>query len=180
VAPDTGEVAALHRTFLRLEGAASAAMDSAPADTAPAAEPADTPQTPATPESTAAAAVQKTVMDVHAAWSAGDLDRMMTGYANRVDYYGMENASRSFVRGKVADTIKRYDRRKITINRQATIMVRPDLARVLVDKEWDFTGRRERWYGSMRQELMMRNENGSWKIVSERAAQIFNEKHQKL
>ncbi|HET7460303.1 MAG TPA: serine/threonine-protein kinase [Longimicrobium sp.] len=183
MATDTGAVAALHDAFLRLEGAASAAMD-APADTAVAAAPADTARADTaraqSPEAAAAAATQQVVVDLHSAWSAGDLDRMMEHYASRVDYYGVENASRSFIRGRVRDTVRKYDRRLITIKRQATLMQGPNEARVLVDKDWDFTGRGEHWYGSMRQELTMRRVGGEWKIVDERAGQIYNDKREKL
>ena len=55
------------------------------------------------------------------------------------------------------------------------MFVRPDLARVLVTKDWDFDGRRERWTGSMRQELMLRQEGGQWLIVAEKSNEIFNE-----
>lgn len=181
MAADTGAVAALNDTFLRLEGAASAALD-APADTV-AAAPADTAKrdtTPAPPPQVdAAAATQQVVVDLHSAWSAGDLDRMMEHYASRVDYYNVPNASRSFVRGKVRDTVRKYDRRVITIKRQATLMQGPGEARVLVDKDWDFTGRSEHWFGSMRQELTMRLQDGGWKIVGERAGQIYNDQHEK-
>jgi hypothetical protein len=181
VAADTGALAALHGTFLRLEGAASAALDSTPPDTGAA--PADTaPRDTApaqSPEALAAAATQQAVVDMHSAWSTGDLDRMMEHYGSRVDYYGVENASRSFVRGKVRETVRKYDRRIITIKRQATLMDGPGRARVLVDKDWDFTGRTERWHGSMRQELAMRLEDGEWKIVSEKAVAIYDDKHEK-
>jgi len=182
MAADTGAVAALHDAFLRLEGAASAAMD-APPDTAVAAAPVDTAKTDTaaaqSPEAAAAAATQQVVVDLHSAWSAGDLDRMMEHYAGRVDYYGVPNATRSFVRDKVRDTVRRYDRRVITIKRQATLMQGPAEARVLVDKDWDFSGRGEHWFGSMRQELTMRLQDGEWKIVAERAAQIYNDRREK-
>jgi uncharacterized protein (TIGR02246 family) len=173
---DTGAVAVLHDRFLRLEGAAAAALAGAHADTAKA-PPADTAKSDTMAQAMDAAAVQRVVIDLHAAWSAGDLDRMMSHYASRVDYYNVENASRPFVRRKIAETIRGYRTRKITLNRQAVMMVRPDLARVLVDKDWDFTGGRKRWWGSMRQELMLRSDDGDWKIVSEKAVEIYNEKH---
>lgn len=184
LAADTGALAALHGTFLRLEGAASAAMDSLPPDTAVAEAPKDTARdtvpAPPSPEAVAAAETQKAVLDLHSAWSAGDLDRMMAHYAGRVDYYGVENASRSYVRDRIRDTIRRYDRRIITIKRQATMLDGPDRARVLVDKDWDFTGSKERWHGSMRQELTMRLEGGVWKVVGERAAQMIEDKREKV
>jgi ketosteroid isomerase-like protein len=115
---------------------------------------------------------------MHAAWSAGDLDRMMSHYADRVDYYNVARATRPFIRRKVAETVRGYSTRKITLNRQAVMMVRPGVARVLVDKEWDFSGRGKRWYGSMRQELMLREDDGSWKITSEKSVELYNDKHE--
>jgi uncharacterized protein (TIGR02246 family) len=122
-----------------------------------------------------AAAVQAAVLDMHAAWSSGDLDRVMTHYADRVDYYGVEGAPKSFVRRNIARTVDRYDRRRITIESQATMFVQPDLARVLVTKAWDFSGHGERWTGRMRQELMLRQRGGEWLIVSEKSNEIFDE-----
>jgi hypothetical protein len=46
---------------------------------------------------------------------------------------------------------------------------------VLVTKDWDFEGRRERWTGSMRQELMLRLRGGEWLIVAEKTNEVFNE-----
>ena len=97
-------------------------------------------------------------------------------YADRVDYYGVEGAAKSFVRRNIAKTVERYDRRIITINSQATMFVQPDLARTLVTKEWDFSGGGERWTGSMRQELMLRQSGGEWLIVAEKANKIFRQK----
>ncbi len=184
VAADTNSLAALHGTFLRLQGAASAGLDSTGDDTATAAAepetgPVDTSQIQS-PEAAIAATTQKAVLDLNAAWSVGDLDRMMEFYARRVDYYGVENASRSFVRDRVRDTVRRYERRVITIKRQATLMDGLETARVLVDKDWDFTSDDERWYGSMRAELTMRLVDDQWRIVSERAVQIFNDKRERL
>jgi hypothetical protein len=103
------------------------------------------------------------------------VSRALAHYADRVDYYGVEGASKSFVRRNLAKTVERYDRRAITINSQATMFVRPDLARVLVTKEWDFAGRAERWTGAMRQELMLRLTGGEWLIVSEKSNEVFRE-----
>jgi serine/threonine-protein kinase len=183
VAADTGSLAALHGTFLRLQGAASAALDSTAGDTATAAVPpsgpVDTSQVQS-PEAAIAATTQKAVLDLNAAWSVGDLDRMMEFYARRVDYYGVENASRSFVRDRIRDTIRRYDRRVITVKRQATLMDGLETARVLVDKDWEFTSDDERWSGSMRSELVMRLVDDEWRIVSERTVQVYNDKRERL
>jgi len=181
VQQDTGAVAALHDRFLRLEGAAAAALAGVGTDTADSVEtppPADSAKPDTMAQAMDAAAVQRVVIDLHAAWSAGDLDRMMSHYADRVDYYNVARATRPFIRRKVAETVRGYATRKITLNRQAVMMVRPGVARVLVDKEWDFSGRGKRWYGSMRQELMLREQDGSWKITSEKSVELYNDKHE--
>ncbi len=173
-AADTGAIAQLHDKFLALEGQAATALPSRVADT-PRAVPPETANVDTMAEAMDAAAVQRVVIDLHAAWSAGDLNRMMSHYADRVDYYDVENASRGFVRRKVAESMRAYTTRRITLNRQAAILLRPDLARVLVDKDWDFSGNGQRWRGSMRQELLLRAEDGDWKIVSEKSVEIFDE-----
>jgi len=174
-APDTGDIEALHDKFLRLQGevaggvADSAAGDGAAADTASSVQEREGEQRED------AAAVQAEVIDLHAAWAAGDLDRVMRHYADRVDYFGVEGAPKSFVRRNIAQTVEKYPRRAITINSQATMFERPDLARVLVNKDWDFGGGRERWTGSMRQELMLRRIDGEWRIVSEKSNEVFRQ-----
>jgi uncharacterized protein (TIGR02246 family) len=176
VAADTGAVADLHDKFLRLEGqVAGGAPDSAADTTAAAPDTTPSVQETESAQRRTAAAVQAAVIDMHAAWSDGDLGRVMTHYADRVDYYGVEGASKSFVRRNLAKTVERYDRRIITINSQATMFVQPDLARVLVTKDWDFSGRRERWTGSMRQELMLRLRGGEWLIVAEKTNEVFRD-----
>jgi serine/threonine protein kinase/ketosteroid isomerase-like protein len=177
VAADTGAIADLNDKFLRLEGEVAggvpdSAADTARADTATAA--ATVPETEST-DQRRAAEVQAAVIDMHAAWSAGDLDRVMSHYADRVDYFGVEGASKAFVRRSVGATVERYQRRIITIDSQATMFERPDLARTLVTKEWDFSGRGERWTGSMRQELVLRRAGGAWLIVSEKSQKIFRQ-----
>lgn len=178
-AADTGAIARLHDQFLRLEGQAALALAGAPVDT-PRAAPPDTQSqlrvdTAASPDAKAAAEAQGVVIDLHAAWSAGDLDRMMSHYADRVNYYTVPRATRAFVRGRVAETIRAYPTRRITLNRQAALLVEPNLVRVLVDKDWDFSGGGKRWWGSMRQELMLRKRDGDWRIVSEKAVKVTDE-----
>jgi serine/threonine protein kinase/ketosteroid isomerase-like protein len=188
---DTGEVAALDRKFLRLEGDASEAteMDSvlreirAKRDSGSATGLStldDSEAAQGVSNAHDATAIQNAVLDLHAAWSAGDLDRMMGHYAERVDYYGAEGVSRSFIRRDRAKSIERYGVRKITIRRQASIFLRPDLSRVLVDKDWDFEGHGERWTGSMRQEIVFQKIDGDWKIVSEKTNQVYAENRERM
>ncbi|MFL5382049.1 MAG: protein kinase domain-containing protein [Longimicrobiaceae bacterium] len=177
VAADTGDVSALHDRFLRLQGeVAGGVPGSAAAESAAAApDTASSVQEREAAQRQDAAAVQAEVIDLHAAWAAGDLDRVMRHYADRVDYFGVEGAPKSFVRRNIARTVEQYPRRTITIDGQATVFDRPDLARVLVTKEWDFGGGREHWTGSMRQELMLRLSGGEWRIVSEKSNEVFRQ-----
>jgi len=176
VTADTGAIADLHDKFLRLEGEVAGGVPDSAADTATAAAPeaATVPETESA-DQRKAAEVQAAVVDLHAAWSTGDLDRVMRHYADRVDYFGIEGAPKSYVRRSVAATVERYPRRVITIASQATMFERPDLARTLVTKEWDFSGGAEHWTGSMRQELRLRRSGGEWLIVSEKSDKIFRQ-----
>ncbi|HEU0053037.1 MAG TPA: hypothetical protein VFQ39_07660, partial [Longimicrobium sp.] len=102
-----------------------------------------------------------------------DLDRHVAHYADRVDYYDARNATRAFVREDRGRDLRRYDRRGMTVMRQAVTFPEPELARALVDKEWTFEGSGERWTGSMRQELLLRKEDGRWLIVSEQPSEVY-------
>ena len=178
-AADTGAIAALHDKFLRLQGQVAAPGAVSPPPAA-APEIAAAPQTAEERERVKAAAVQSAVLDMHAAWSAGDVDRVMSHYADRVDYYGVEGLAKSFVRDDRARTIERYPRREITIESQATMFEAPDLARVLVNKSWTFAGSGERWTGRMRQELRLRDVGGQWLIVSEKTNRVYDQDRQRI
>lgn len=176
-AADTGAIAALHDKFLRLQGEVAApGAERAPTVAVP--EPAAA--TPEERERAKAAAVQTAVLDLHSAWAAGDLDRVMSHYADRVDYYGVEGQPKSFVRADRARTVQRYPRREITIEGQATMFEEPDLARVMVTKSWNFEGSGERWTGRMRQELRMRNIDGTWLIVSEKTNRVYDQDRERI
>jgi hypothetical protein len=180
--PDTSQVAALEEEFVGLQGAASEALEDTAARPPAAALPAE--GAPAPPEAdpeaerlesqrAEAAAVQVAVLDANRAWVDGDLDRHMSYYGPRVDYYNEENASRSFVRRDRREALERYGRRSITVHRQA-VTFRPDgRARDLVDKSWEFIGDDEAWTGSMRQELILEKRDGRWVIVSEKQLEVY-------
>src|SRR6202008_2485775 len=103
---DIRYLASLEEEFVRLKGAASQALArEALADSAAGIPPA-TP-VPSAGESVLeregrergeAAEVQRAVADANQAWVAGDLERHLSHYADRVDYYAAEGATREFVR----------------------------------------------------------------------------------
>ncbi|HEU4453039.1 MAG TPA: serine/threonine-protein kinase [Longimicrobium sp.] len=178
--PDSTRLGAYDEEFVRLQGQASerleetASQDSTAPIPPPSPAAGDEESVPEreTDERAEAAAVQAAVLDANQAWVEGDLDRHMSHYARRVDYYSEENASHAFVRNDRRVNMRRYDSRQMTIRRQA-VTFRPDgRARNLVDKTWVFEGSGERWRGSMRMELILEKRDGNWVIVSEKSADV--------
>ncbi|HEX8695917.1 MAG TPA: serine/threonine-protein kinase [Longimicrobium sp.] len=180
--PDTSRLAALEEEFVRLQGAASESLEDTaapppaaalPAESAPAPPAEDTAAARAASQRAEAAAIQAAVLDANKAWVDGDLDRHMSYYGRRVDYYNEENASRSFVRRDRRTALEQYPRRSITVHRQAVTFRDDGRARDLVDKSWEFLGDDEAWTGSMRQELILEKREGRWVIVSEKQLQVY-------
>jgi hypothetical protein len=179
-AADTGYVASLEEEFVRLQGAASQTLASgALTDSAVAGIPAAAP-VPGDEslleregrERNEAAEVQRAVADANQAWVAGDLDRHISHYADRVDYYNANGATRAFVRQDREKDLRRYDEREMAIHRQAVAFRADGRAIDLVDKTWTFEGSGERWTGSMRVQLILEKRDGRWVIVSERSSHV--------
>jgi len=187
-APDSTQVSAYDEEFVGLQGQASERLekeaeengDTAASIPTPAADAGDESEPRTSERAEDAAAVQAAVLDANDAWVQGDLDRHMSHYGRRVDYYAEENASRSFVRNDRRENMRRYDKREMTIRRQA-IEFRPDgRARSLVDKTWVFEGSGERWRGSMRLELILEKQDDKWLIVSEKSANVDYSRKEKI
>ena len=119
----------------------------------------------------AAAAVQRVLMDLHQAWVAGDLERHLAHYAERVRFYG-RRVRPATIRRLRAETITRYPEREVTLLRQAVEFPEPGEARALVDKRWRLGGAEARWTGEALQEYRLRLEPGGWKIVGERDVEV--------
>ena len=180
---DSTERARLDETFARMQGEAATAA--APADPgagaggAPAAVPPARPGEDTGPvaerNQDEAQAVQAAIIDVNQAWVEGDLDRHIAHYAERVDYYNANTATRDFVRADRARDLRKYDDdREMTVRRQAVTFPSPNRARALVDKEWRFEGSGERWAGAMRQELILEKRDGRWLIVAENQNEVYS------
>jgi eukaryotic-like serine/threonine-protein kinase len=192
-APDTGELAAMEGEFVRLQGQASAEMsvpdegggavpavspgtDSVPAasgDDAGETKGGESEQARVARETEAAKEVEDAILDLNEAWVDGDLDRHMSHYADRVDYYAARGATRAFVRADRGRDLRKYDDREMTVRRTAITFPSPDRARALVDKDWRFEGDDERWTGSMRLEMILERRDGDWVVVSEKGNQVY-------
>ncbi len=172
--PDTGAVAELEETFVRLQGEVATRSAGAPAD--PAAAALDSPGTneaQTEEERELAEEVQRAIHDLNQSWVEGDLDRHMRHYAERVDYYNEPNATRDFIRQDRRASLRAYDDRTMTIERMAVTFPAPDRARALVDKSWDLRGDEGQWRGAERQELVLVRRDGRWLVVREKDNEVF-------
>ncbi len=121
----------------------------------------------------AAAAVVRVILDVNQSFVRGELDRHISYYADRVDFYNDGNARRSEIRETREEALEKYTDREITIERRAIEFPEPGVARALVDKSWEFAGSEERWQGSVRQELMLELIDDQWLITSENDLDVY-------
>ncbi len=122
----------------------------------------------------AAAAVGRVIADAQEAFIQGDLERHISHYANRVAYHNQNNVARSRIERDRRADLERYTDREIVLDRQAIEFPQPRRARALLDRSWTFRGPAETWTGNGRQELLLRLEDGRWRIVSERDLEIYS------
>ncbi|HEX2211763.1 MAG TPA: hypothetical protein VHG93_29015, partial [Longimicrobium sp.] len=163
-----------------LSAADSAVAASEETPTPPAGDEAESVQAREAREREASAEVRRAIENVNEAWVDGNLDRHMRYYADRVDYYAANNATRDFVREDRGRDLRKYDDREMRVNRTAITFPTPNRARALVDKEWRFAGSGEVWTGAMRQELIFARIDGDWKIVSEKSNQVYHSRKRPL
>jgi hypothetical protein len=118
--------------------------------------------------SDAAVAVQRVVMDLYQSLVVGDLDRHIAHYAERVSFEGRRNTRPARIRRERERLLERFEEREVTVERHAITFPEAGRARVLVDQSWSFSGGRTAWEGVTRQELLLRLDDGHWRIVGER------------
>jgi serine/threonine protein kinase len=116
----------------------------------------------------AANAVLRTLVDLNQSWVEGDLERHLSHYASRVDFYGADDARRSRIERERRADLERFPEREIVLERHAVEFPEPGRARALVDKSWSFAGPEERRSGAGRQEYLLELVDGRWRVVSER------------
>lgn len=122
----------------------------------------------------AADAVVRTLVDLNQAWVQGDLERHLSHYADRVDFYDADGARRSRIERERRADLERFPEREIVIDGHAVTFPEPGRALALVDKRWTFEGPEERRSGSGRQEYVLELEEGRWRVVGERLVEIFD------
>lgn len=128
--------------------------------------------------SEAAATVMRVIADANQSWVREELDRHISYYADRVDFYNDGNARRSEIRETRQEALETYSDRQITIERQAVEFPEPGRARALVDKSWEFSGRDGSWEGSVRQELILELIDGQWLITAENDLEVYESNRQ--
>ncbi|HEX2095175.1 MAG TPA: protein kinase [Longimicrobiaceae bacterium] len=125
-------------------------------------------------ERTAAAEVQRVILELNDSWVNGDLERHLSHYADRVDFYDDADAPRSRIRSEREGDLRNFNQdRRIRVTRQAVTFPEPDRAVALVDKEWTFVGDRLRRTGAGRQEIVLERRGGRWIVVSEKMREVF-------
>lgn len=116
----------------------------------------------------AAAAVQRVLLDLYQSLVLGDLDRHMAHYAERVEFDGERRVRRSSIRRERERLVERFEERELTVERHAITFPEPGRARALVDQRWRFGSGRRAWQGATRQEVLLRLDDGHWRVVAER------------
>lgn len=181
---DTGRLAQMDGDFLKLEGQAAAAAPATPAPSVPGAGPATAGGAPVSPAIAVPAATVPTgadvlarakveieagVRDLNQAWVDGELQRHVSHYGSRVDYYNSRRLPRASVLRDRRRDLRKYEQRQITLRGIQVQFVEPDRARVLVDKEWVFGGDSGVRQGRGTQEYVMKRDedDGKWYVVSE-------------
>ncbi len=189
--PDSGAMGGLEEEFAGLMGEASARVEGTqPVAAAPAVAPQGDPPSEPTPADTSAAAfdpareeanVRATLVALNESFVRGSLEEHVAFYADRVDFYNDDDASRAAVRRDRRQALERYDREKvITIHRMAVTFPEPGKAKALVDKEWDFRGSERRWEGSERQVYLLELRGGRWWVTGENDGTVYRSRRTRL
>jgi hypothetical protein len=118
-------------------------------------------------------AVQEAIGDLYASWVAGDMDRHVESYAERVDFQG-DRVDREDIGDARERTNRRFPRREIVVTRIAIQFVQSGRARALVDRSWSFSGEDD-WTGKARAEIQLGKVGDRWEIVSETDVITFDE-----
>jgi hypothetical protein len=101
---------------------------------------------------------------------SGDINSVMSHYADRLDYYYRgRNLSSSFVRANKKKAFDRYDSFEVNIS---DLRVTPDAsgekATVVFNKSWVFEGADDRNEGSVRAQFELTKIGGKWYITGEK------------
>lgn len=121
---------------------------------------------------------KKDIADRIYTWKSGaeaiNLNAYMNNYAERIDYYRKNGASKSFVRNDKQRAFSKYDSIKVQIS-NITIKPASDgrTAVAVIDKEWDFSGPANKSSGKVRQQLKFKKSGEVWLITSEKDLKVY-------
>lgn len=136
-------------------------------------------RTPEEPTSGAAAAeeIRNRLVDLHAAWTDGDIEAHAAFYADEVDFYG-EDLSRTEIERERRESAERFTDREVTLERTAVTFTDEEHARAVVEKSWDFRSVASEWTGAARQEFLFERIEGRWLVTGERDLEVYrSEEH---
>jgi hypothetical protein len=173
---DSAQLARLDDQFLRLQGSVDTTPP--PSGASPSAVPTTVSGVAAPPSSfdpeREANVVRGVLRDLNESFVAGDLERHMAHYADRVDFYLQNGYAKDAIRRDRAAAMALYDEeKKMTLRHEDVSFPQPGVARVLVDRAWELEGKHARWTGSERQAFVLELRGGSWLIVSENDQKIY-------
>lgn len=97
----------------------------------------------------------------------------MDSYADQVDYYLTENASRDFVRRDRLKAFQRYNSMRIDITNMRVSFDGREKATAIFDKDWEFSGPQKYWRGKVNQQLQLEKINGQWRITGEKDLKVY-------
>ena len=102
-----------------------------------------------------------------------DADGLMLGYAERVDYFRTENASKQQVWQDKQRALEKYDSIKFDIsNMKINVDPSGETATAEFDKAWVFEGESSS-RGKARSQLKFRKFSGRWLITSEKDLKVY-------
>lgn len=148
--------------------------------TSPTSTPANSNVAPATPAPTVNAEQIKTevsgrIDDWNSAHESGNVNSVMSNYADRLDYYyNSANVSADKIRSDKQRAFAMYD----TINFKITNMrVTPDSsgdkATAVFDKEWEFEGAENYSAGKVQSQLQLTKIGGKWYVSGEKDLKVY-------
>lgn len=135
-------------------------------------------ESPQAPEKVDLEEVKKGVTDRIFKWKNQSetlrLDEYMNSYADTVDYYNKNGASKNFVRSDKRKAFEKFDSIKFNLSNIGIVSSRDgQTATVVFDKEWNFQGASENSSGKVRQQLKLKKAAETWLITSEKDLKVY-------
>lgn len=110
--------------------------------------------------------------NVKTATENGDIESLMSNYANSISFYGSQK-SKATVRKDKEDAFNKYDSMEVSLSQ---IRVTPDAsgekATAVFDKEWSFIGEKV-YEGKVQSQFQFVKSGGKWLITSEKDLKVY-------